>query len=63
MQLLNIVSPTKPSFSTFSLVGTGNIDKAAIFNAEGTSTWAASPHLKVRHMALLLHLEREERTT
>ncbi|EOD51062.1 profilin [Neofusicoccum parvum] len=25
-----------------SLVGTGNVDKAAIFNAEGNSVWAAS---------------------
>ncbi|SLM38602.1 profilin [Lasallia pustulata] len=25
-----------------SLVGTGNIDKAAIFNSEGTSVWATS---------------------
>ncbi|MCJ1297829.1 profilin, required for normal timing of actin polymerization in response to thermal stress [Hypocenomyce scalaris] len=25
-----------------SLVGTGNIDKAAIFNSEGTSVWASS---------------------
>ncbi|KAL6718328.1 profilin, required for normal timing of actin polymerization in response to thermal stress [Lecanora helva] len=26
----------------FSLVGTGNVDKAAIFNKEGTSVWASS---------------------
>lgn len=26
-----------------SLVGTGNLDKAAIFNAAGDSKWAASP--------------------
>ncbi|KAI9851548.1 MAG: profilin, required for normal timing of actin polymerization in response to thermal stress [Thelocarpon superellum] len=26
-----------------SLVGTGNLDKAAIFNSEGTSVWASSP--------------------
>lgn len=25
-----------------SLVGTGNVDKAAIFNSEGTSVWATS---------------------
>lgn len=25
-----------------SLVGTGNVDKAAIFNSEGTSVWASS---------------------
>lgn len=30
-----------------SLVGTGNIDKAAIFNAEGTSVWAHSPGFEV----------------
>ncbi|KAI4212751.1 MAG: hypothetical protein LQ351_004644 [Letrouitia transgressa] len=30
-----------------SLVGTGNIDKAAIFNAEGTSVWASSPGFTV----------------
>lgn len=32
----------------FSLVGTGNVDKAAIFNAEGTSVWAASIGFTVR---------------
>ncbi|KAF2097241.1 putative profilin [Rhizodiscina lignyota] len=26
-----------------SLVGTGNFDKAAIFSADGTSVWAATP--------------------
>jgi len=30
-----------------SLVGTGNLDKAAIFNAEGTSVWASSPGFQV----------------
>jgi len=30
-----------------SLVGTGNIDKAAIFNSEGTSVWASSPGFTV----------------
>ncbi|MCJ1262995.1 profilin, required for normal timing of actin polymerization in response to thermal stress [Lobaria immixta] len=30
-----------------SLVGTGNLDKAAIFNVEGTSVWAASSDFKV----------------
>lgn len=30
-----------------SLVGTGNIDKAAIFNAEGTSVWAHSQGFEV----------------
>jgi len=30
-----------------SLVGTGHVDKAAIFNAEGTSVWASSPNFKV----------------
>ncbi|CAF9918892.1 MAG: profilin, required for normal timing of actin polymerization in response to thermal stress [Heterodermia speciosa] len=29
------------------LVSTGNIDKAAIFNAEGTSVWASSPGFQV----------------
>ena len=31
----------------YSLVGSGNIDKAAIFNVEGTSAWAASEGFKV----------------
>ncbi|KAL8715013.1 MAG: hypothetical protein Q9220_000970 [cf. Caloplaca sp. 1 TL-2023] len=31
-----------------SLVATGNIDKAAIFNSEGTSVWASSPGFTVR---------------
>ncbi|KAL8755549.1 MAG: hypothetical protein Q9199_003566 [Rusavskia elegans] len=30
-----------------SLVGTGNVDKAAIFNSEGTSVWASSPGFTV----------------
>ncbi len=30
-----------------SLVGTGNIDKAAIFNSEGNSVWASSPGFTV----------------
>jgi len=30
-----------------SLVGTGDVDKAAIFNAEGTSVWATSANFKV----------------
>ena len=30
-----------------SLVGSKDVDKAAIFNAEGTSVWAASPNFKV----------------
>jgi len=30
-----------------SLVATGCVDKAAIFDAKGTSVWAASPHFKV----------------
>ena len=29
-------------------MGTGYVDKAAIFDAKGTSVWAASPHFKVR---------------
>lgn len=36
-----------------SLVGTGNVDKAAIFNSEGNSVWAASPGFTVRHQRLL----------
>ena len=27
---------------TYSLVGSGNVDKAAIFNVEGTSVWAST---------------------
>ena len=38
-----------------SLVATGNLDKAAIFNAEGNSVWASSPGFTVRsyqHIAI-----------
>ena len=31
-----------------SLVGTGHLDKAAIFNTEGTSVWATSSNFTVR---------------
>lgn len=31
-----------------SLIGTGNIDKAAIFNSEGNSVWATSAGFTVR---------------
>jgi len=30
-----------------SLVGTGHVDKAAIFNTEGTSVWASSPQFNI----------------
>ncbi|KIW66724.1 hypothetical protein PV04_06027 [Phialophora macrospora] len=30
-----------------SLLGTGHVDRAAIFNAEGTSVWATSPNFQV----------------
>ncbi|OQU98864.1 hypothetical protein CLAIMM_04581 [Cladophialophora immunda] len=30
-----------------SLVGTGHVDKAAIFNADGNSVWASSPNFNV----------------
>ena len=36
-----------------SLVGTGNLDRAAIFNTQGTSVWASSPGFTVRRLALL----------
>ena len=40
-----------PRYSGFdtsnSLVGSGNIDKAAIFNTEGTSVWASSQGFEV----------------
>lgn len=36
--------PTNPRAS---LVGTGHVDKAAIFNAEGNSVWASSPGFTV----------------
>ncbi|KAF3898440.1 Profilin [Trichophyton interdigitale] len=32
---------------TLSLVGSGNIDQAAIFDKDGTSAWATSPGFKV----------------
>ncbi|RVD85268.1 uncharacterized protein DFL_003594 [Arthrobotrys flagrans] len=31
-----------------SLVGTGNIDKAAIFSAAGDSVWAATPDFQIK---------------
>lgn len=31
----------------YSLIATGNVDQAAIFNVEGTSVWAASPNFTV----------------
>ena len=40
----------------FSLVGTGCVDKAAIFDAKGTSVWAASPHFQVRQHFCLYYL-------
>ena len=30
-----------------SLVGTGDVDKAAIFNTEGNSVWASSPNFHI----------------
>ena len=39
-----------------SLVGTGCVDKAAIFDAKGTSVWAASRDFKVRHHLCLYFL-------
>ncbi|KAG9772073.1 hypothetical protein KCU88_g6221, partial [Aureobasidium melanogenum] len=35
--------PCAPS----SLIGTGHVDQAAIFNAEGTSVWATSPNFNI----------------
>ena len=34
-------------------MGTGNVDKAAIFSVEGTSVWASSPNFKVRQHSFL----------
>ena len=36
-------------------MGTGCVDKAAIFDAKGTSVWAASPHFKVRQHLFLYY--------
>ena len=36
-----------------SLVGTGNLDRAAIFNTQGTSVWASSPGFTVCRQFLL----------
>ena len=36
-----------------SLVGTGLLDKAAIFNTQGTSVWASSPGFTVCRQFLL----------
>ncbi|KAK7554766.1 profilin-domain-containing protein [Phyllosticta citricarpa] len=41
------MTPFRTSRHSSNLVGTGNIDKAAIFNAEGNSVWAASPGFTV----------------
>lgn len=38
-----------------SLVGSGRVDKAAIFDVTGTSVWAASPDFKVRHHLCLYY--------
>lgn len=35
------------SLTPLSLVGTGTVDKAAIFNSEGTSVWATTPGFSV----------------
>ena len=37
----------------YSLVGTGNLDRAAIFNTQGTSVWASSPGFTVCRQFLL----------
>lgn len=34
-------------------MGSGDVDKAAIFNVEGTSVWASSPDFKVRQHSFL----------
>jgi hypothetical protein len=36
------------SLTTASLVGSGHLDKAAIFGAAGDSVWAQTPGYKVR---------------
>jgi profilin len=38
---------TNQSPPPFSLVGTGNLDRAAIFNSEGNSVWATSAGFQV----------------
>ena len=38
----------QPTHHILSLVGTGNVDKAAIFNKEGSSVWATSQGFTVR---------------
>ena len=39
-----------------SLVGTGCVDKAAIFDVTGKSVWAASANFSVRHHLCLYYL-------
>jgi profilin len=34
--------------NNYSLVGTGHVDKAAIFNSEGNSVWATSTGFQVK---------------
>lgn len=49
-QVHSLPSPTSPPTdlpSPSSLVGTGNVDRAAIFNSEGNSVWATSPAFTV----------------
>lgn len=38
-----------------SLIGSNNIDKAAIFAADGSSVWASSPGFVVRHIHYPTH--------
>lgn len=38
---------TNPPLTPRSLVGSGNVDKAAIFDAGGSSVWAATPGFQV----------------
>ncbi|KAJ4524691.1 profilin, required for normal timing of actin polymerization in response to thermal stress [Exophiala dermatitidis] len=40
-------SATNIPLRSSSLIGTGHVDQAAIFNAEGTSVWATSPNFNI----------------
>lgn len=44
---INSPCKTRPLTRSSSLLGTGDVDQAAIFNSEGTSVWATSTNFNV----------------
>ena len=53
LYIMPSLSPFASYWRTVSLVGTGNVDKAAIFNKEGSSVWASSQGFTVRCLMFL----------